>query len=90
MSKRASLKPQNAEKINDPYDIVTIKVNVDKATYFKSSQMTIICQDFSFCTVPTNEVILIRSKGYKDHRVRPPQLAQAEKILYIDLEPIAE
>ena len=90
MSKRASLKPQTAEKVNDANDSVTIKVNVAKATYFNHSQMTIICQNFNLCIVPTNEGILIRSKGYKDFYVTPLQLAQAEKMLSIDLEPIAE
>ena len=43
MSKRASLKPQTTEKVNDASDLVAIKVNVGKATFIKYSQMTIIC-----------------------------------------------
>ena len=86
-SKSISMDKETNEK-RTSNEFVTIKVNVDKATFSIHSKNKVICNGFAFCMVPTNEVIMIKSPGFYELYLTPPQLQERINTTWlIDLEP---
>jgi serine/threonine protein kinase len=86
-SKSISMDKETNEK-RTSNEFVTIKVNVDKATFSIHSKNKVICNGFAFCMVPTNEVIMIKSSGFYELYLTPPQLRERINTTWlIDLEP---
>ena len=88
--KRASIEPASKSDIS-VNDMVTVKVNATKATFIKHSEQSILCNDLAFCIVPANEVIVIKSQGYKDLYLTPPELQKKKSMIWlIELEPLEQ
>ena len=56
--------------------VVTVKVNVTQATFSLQSTKQTICTGFAFCTVPVNQVIIVKSEGHHDYYLTPQELSK--------------
>ena len=67
--------------------VVTVKVNVERATFSIKSSGQVLCKGVGFCAMKISGIIVVRSPSHYDLYLDPEQLSQyADKTMYIEME----